>query len=74
MDQSKKDNEFVVNVQIFKDGNNHELKQVKVNTSQSSPESFYNMIKNDQTNAYKKLYPHSSIAVIILPSEIKTGK
>jgi hypothetical protein len=68
MEQSaKKDNVFVVNLQIIKDGQLHEIKPVTVTTKKSSPKSFYNQIKNDHTDAYNKLYPNAAISIVSLP-------
>jgi hypothetical protein len=64
----KKDNEFIINAQIIIDGSQHEIKPIKVVTPDSTPKSFYNTVKNDLMDAYKKLYPNASIAIVILPS------
>jgi hypothetical protein len=65
----KKDNEFIVSVQIIIDGQQHAIESIKVVTPEPDARSSYNKIKNDQTEAYKKLYPNSSIVIVILSSQ-----
>jgi hypothetical protein len=64
----KKDNEFIINAQIIIDGSQHEIKPIKVVTPDSNPKGSYNTVKTNLMDAYKKLYPNSSIAIVMLPS------
>ena len=61
------DNKFTINLQIFKDGQLHELKSVDIFIKGNNPKQAYNQIKNAQIAAYKELYPNSNFAVVILP-------